>query len=100
MAAGEKFGKTFFVQMNHIKDQNHLGGLDRGHGSEVSNGPRGTMEQRPKAEGSGDGGTCTGGNKGVEGWTLAPLTRVMHVSNLSCEYMTGLAIDLHDGADY
>ena len=86
MAAGEKFGKTF-VQISHMKEQiTATGFVDI---TEVRfKWPVGPWSNDQKMKDLGRWNMHMW-EQGLEGWTLALLTRVMRVSKCSCEYTTG-----------
>ena len=100
MAAGEKFGKTF-VQIIHMKDQITAAGFV--DVTEVRfKWPVGPWSNDQKLKDLGRWNMHMW-EQGLEGWTLALLTRVMRVSNLPASTRRDLdiveAINLHGTAD-
>ena len=100
MAAGEKFGKTF-VQIIHMKDQITAAGFV--DVTEVRfKWPVGPWSNDQKLKDLGRWNMHMW-EQGLEGWTLALLTRVMRVSDLPASTRRDLdtveAINLHGAAD-
>ena len=87
MAAGEKFGKTF-VQIIHMKDQ--ITGAGFVDVTEVRfKWPVGPWSNDQKMKDLGRWNMHMW-EQGLEGWTMALLTRVMRVSQTPYEYTIGL----------